>query len=260
MRTVLVVVATLLMAGPTPAADPPKSAEAIKAIKEQLEKLNARPVEPRAIEDAVVGKAVPGHLFFAVIFPQFPVAIAPPEPLQSSNLFAVGPGGKAVALPSARKLFAYLAGASAPGKDEDVMKELARAWARLAVEYHQDGYYEFKHADEATRADRAGKKAVAKMVASKGGNGEVQFELTFTGDGRLSGWKETARLVPGIRPRCQATLLLHPDPLVRQIVEQDLLVMGRPAHAYLMEQRAKATPELQRAIDRIWQRIVDEDR
>jgi hypothetical protein len=36
--------------------------------------------------------------------------------------------------------------------------------------------------------------------------------------------------------------------------------MGRAAKYYLDEQRAGATPELQRAIDRIWQRILAEER
>jgi hypothetical protein len=44
------------------------------------------------------------------------------------------------------------------------------------------------------------------------------------------------------------------------MAEQDLLCMGRAAKSYLDEQRAKAGPELQKAIDRIWQRIVDDDR
>ena len=56
------------------------------------------------------------------------------------------------------------------------------------------------------------------------------------------------------------TRLLDPDPLIREICEQDLLVMGRAAQGYLMEQRATASPELRRAIDRVWQKILDEGR
>jgi hypothetical protein len=44
------------------------------------------------------------------------------------------------------------------------------------------------------------------------------------------------------------------------MAEQDLLVMGKAAEAYLAEQRTEADPELQRAIDRIWERILAEDR
>jgi hypothetical protein len=54
--------------------------------------------------------------------------------------------------------------------------------------------------------------------------------------------------------------LLDPDPVVRSIVEQDLLIMGPAAGPYLEEQRARAAPDLQRAIDRIWQRVLAGER
>jgi hypothetical protein len=44
------------------------------------------------------------------------------------------------------------------------------------------------------------------------------------------------------------------------MAEQDLLIMGRAARPYLEEQRARARPELRRAIDAIWQKIVEQDR
>jgi hypothetical protein len=43
------------------------------------------------------------------------------------------------------------------------------------------------------------------------------------------------------------------------MAEQDLLYMGHAAKEYLSEQRAKAKPKLQRAIDEIWERIRAED-
>jgi hypothetical protein len=89
----------------------------------------------------------------------------------------------------------------------------------------------------------------------KGGNGDINVELTFDADGKLTKATEKADIKPGPRPVCHATKLLDPDPVVRAIVEQDLLIMGRAAKPYLDEQRAKAAPELQEAIDRIWQRI-----
>ena len=44
------------------------------------------------------------------------------------------------------------------------------------------------------------------------------------------------------------------------MAEQDLLVMGRAAKPYLDQVRAAARPKLQQAIDRIWQRILNEGR
>src|SRR5205085_1021891 len=70
----------------------------------------------------------------------------------------------------------------------------------------------------------------------------------------------TAERRPGPRPICQATKLLDPDPVVRRMAEQDLLIMGRAVKPYLDEQRARAEPGLRKAIDRLWQRILDEDR
>jgi hypothetical protein len=44
------------------------------------------------------------------------------------------------------------------------------------------------------------------------------------------------------------------------MAERELRLMGRSAEAYLRSQRAKATPEIQTAIDRIWQQILDDER
>jgi hypothetical protein len=71
---------------------------------------------------------------------------------------------------------------------------------------------------------------------------------------------EKSAVRPGIRPVCQATKLLDHDPIVRRMAEQDLLVMGRAAKPYLDQIRATATPKLQQAIDRVWQRILNEGR
>ena len=68
------------------------------------------------------------------------------------------------------------------------------------------------------------------------------------------------RLLPAIAPICEATKLLGPDPIVRRMAEQDVLVMSRAAKPYLDQVRATAEPKLQEAIDRIWQRILEESR
>ena len=44
------------------------------------------------------------------------------------------------------------------------------------------------------------------------------------------------------------------------MAEQDVLVMGHAAKPYLDQVRATARPKLRQAIDRIWQRILDEGR
>jgi hypothetical protein len=93
-----------------------------------------------------------------------------------------------------------------------------------------------------------------------GGTGNIHVSILFDEEGDLLRIAEIRRVQIGVRPICQATKLLDADPLVRKMAEQDILVMGSSAKAYLDEQRAKAKPELQAAIDRIWKRIVDEGR
>jgi len=54
--------------------------------------------------------------------------------------------------------------------------------------------------------------------------------------------------------------LLDPDPIVRGMAEQAILVMGKDAEEYLKDMRATASAELRRAIDGIWARILSEGR
>ncbi len=44
------------------------------------------------------------------------------------------------------------------------------------------------------------------------------------------------------------------------MAEDAILVMGRAAGEYLDEQRARASPAVREAIDRIWLQILIEDR
>src|SRR5262249_56267441 len=92
-----------------------------------------------------------------------------------------------------------------------------------------------------------------KFIASEGGNGEVTVRMSFE-DGKVN-ITEGGELKPGPRPKCQATKLLDPDPEVRRICEDNLLIMGPACLGYLAEQRAKAPPELQREIDHVRGRI-----
>ena len=93
-----------------------------------------------------------------------------------------------------------------------------------------------------------------------GGEGQIDVLITLGAAGSLVQVYEKSALRPGIRPICQATKLLDRDPIVRRMAEQDVLVMGRAAKPYLDRVRATALPMLRNAIDRIWQRILDEGR
>jgi hypothetical protein len=129
----------------------------------------------------------------------------------------------------------------------------------VSQQFVQDGFYQFTIPDKEI-AGNAQKMTGKAVVEPKGGNkGYLAVTMTFEGD-KLSKAVEENTVKPGVRPICQATKLLDPDPIVRGMAEQCILVMGSAAREYLLEQRVTASPELQEAIDRIWRRIVDEER
>ena len=100
----------------------------------------------------------------------------------------------------------------------------------------------------------------AQTAVMAGGEGRIEALITLGAAGSLVQIYEKSVLRPGVRPICQATKLLDRDPIVRRMAEQDVLVMGRAAKPYLDQIRARARPKLQQAIDRMWQRILDEGR
>jgi hypothetical protein len=245
-------------AGRGAAADKDKPADdADKAMSDFLTKLKV-PGEPvDRVKDEAVGRAFPKYTIFTKIYSPWPIPGPVPDGLKRNNVFAVGPDGKVQLLTDVKGLEAFFKDAAAPAKEEAAAKDAVRAWLRLTQEFQQDGFYKFVLQDDSTKVD--GKTAAGKVIVMEGGNGEITAALTFDGDGKLTKVEEGGKLKPGPRPKCQATKLLDPDPVVRWMAEQDLLIMGRPAKRYLDEQRAKAAPELQKAIDNIWERICRDD-
>jgi hypothetical protein len=240
----------------------PDVKKAEKNVLDRLEELGAGRRRASLVSDEPVARALPGQLVFAVRFPLYPVARVPPEPLKPQNLFAVGADYEPKLINDPRGLEEFFRAAAGPVKDEETARYYALAWLRLTEELAQDGFYKFSTLEEATKIgdDRGGKKVTTKAVVMGGGNGEIVVTLTFDAVGKLSHVDEKVHLKPGPRPRCHATRLLHPDPVVRSIIEQDLLIMGLAAKDYLDEQRRQAGPELKQAIDRIWQRILADER
>src|SRR5262249_31602514 len=100
----------------------------------------------------------------------------------------------------------------------------------------------------------------ASVMPTSGDQGELGVFMAFNCQGELLYIYENSTLMAGMRPICQATKLLDADPLVRRMAEGALLVMGSAARDYLAEQRAKAGPALRKAIDRVWQAILDRER
>jgi hypothetical protein len=243
-----------------PSAEDVKKAE--KQVTDRLEELKGAGAKVDAVTDDAVAAALPGYLFFSALFRQYPVGRVPPEPLKVQNIFVVNPKGELKLITDDKGLADYFKANLSPAKEEKAAKEAGLAWLRVVQEFSQDGFYKFKTVEDGTKVtkEKEGFKVVARTAATQGGNGEIAVEAIFDADGKLTKSTATSTLKPGPRPICQATKLNDPDPLVRRICEQDLLIMGRAAKDYLDEQRAMADPDLQKAIDRIWERIVKDDR
>ena len=231
-----------------------------KIVEDWLAQKNAPParMQLQPIADETVSATLPGQVCFAVLFAQFPVAVAPPEPLKSANLLVVT-DGNVKAITDIAELEQFMKASLKPVTNGREAKAAVYTWLRLSQELHQDGFLKFSIPADQLSGD--GTQASGKLVVEKkgGDQGDISVTLRFDG-GKLTAVEEKVHILQGIRPKCQATKLTDPDPIVRQMAEQDILVMGKSCRKYLDEQRAKATPEVQQAIDRIWQQILDEGR
>jgi len=264
VRTVLVLCLALLT---TPAWSAPAAEQrGLELLTAKLAELKgAERARLISVSDVAVARAFPALEFYVVRFRQYPTAEIPPAPLTANNLFVVKPDGAVERLRDARALERFFRETLAPTKAEPDAEEAAAAWLRLTEEFHQDGFFEFAVPRGAIRVASTGTGGLQVTgradVTPRGGNtGAIVATLTFDRAGRLASASETATVHKGVRPICQATKLLDPDPIVRQMAEQSIVVMGSAAREYLAERRAVASPELQHAIDRIWQRILTEHR
>lgn len=218
-----------------------------------------------AVDDEALAREFSGYSFYLLRFRRYPVAIAPPAPLESNNLFIVKPDGSVEYVPDTERLKHFFAATLPPIKTDAAARDAAKAWLELAQEFHQDGFFRFSIPEDSLRVRMTGngeREVSGKAVVERqGGNaGEISASLAFNSAGVLTNVSEAASINQGMRPICQATKLLDPDPIVRGMAEQSILIMGKAAKEYLDEQRAKAGPELRGAIDALWSRIVAEDR
>lgn len=243
-------------------ADDAKDAESkLKDYLAAIKGADAARVSPLSADG--VKETFPEHTLFAAVFPQFPVARVAPEPLKSANVIAIPKkkGAKPILITDAKELEKFFQENAGPVKSNDDAEKTTEAWLRTASELNQDGFFKFRvkvgsvaKADTAITVD-----GTSSVDPQNGDKGEIKATLTFK-DGKLRTTETKVNLSAGIRPRCQATKLLDPDPIVRAIAEDSLRVLGSAAKPYLDEQRAKASPELRKAIDRVWAKILSEGR
>jgi biotin operon repressor len=232
------------------------------AVEKQVQDWKGTGYRIQVVDDKYVREVFPNQVFVAVHFPLWPVARKAPEPMNSQNLFAVTMDGKVTHLADNKKLEDFFKSTLGDKLNQD---KTVRTWLRLRMEYIQDGFYKFKYPEKAEVTGPGSSltlvTGIVEVVPEGGNKGSFKAVVRFDRADKFSAVTEEKNDVKqGMRPRCQATLLLHPEKLVREIAEQDLVVMGSMAKEYLMEQRAKASAELRREIDRVWQRIEAEGR
>ncbi len=241
--------------------------DAVQLIRESVGKLPDYVMErmnPVLVSDESLARAFPDRRFYAVIIRQYPVAVRIPEPLKDRNLFVLSRDGKVQHLVDGGALTGYFVKNLGAVQAERDVKDAVVSWLDLSKEFEQDGMFRFKPPIEDPRVEKrdGGWLGTGRLLVDPvGGNfGSIGVTMTFDAQGKLSQVKQIQNIRPGVRPICQASRLLDPDPVVRRMAEQDLLVMGSAARDYVFEQRAKASPELQREIDRVWQLILERER
>ncbi len=215
---------------------------------------------PTLLHDPSIDATLPGIAFYSLHFREYPMQLVAPEPLKQRNVFAVQGKKEVRLLVMPKDLQAEFRRANIQPKKEAVL-----AWLHISQVFSQDGFFHFLAPSASLKREKSRWVATGVVaVEPKGGDkGQIAVTMTFQrgrGSYALMNIEEKNTVQPGVRPICQATKLLDPDPIVRKMAERDLLVMGVSAKGYLMEQRAKASPELREEIDRVWKRILRGDR
>lgn len=210
-----------------------------------------------------IPETFPDFVLFSHIFPKFPVARLVPEPLKSANIIAI-PKAKSqnpILVTDTKELEQFFQKHARAVKKPNEADETAKAWLRAVAELHQDGFFKFTITSPGAKVD--GPKMIAageaRVDPQNMDKGEIRAQLTFE-NGQLITVDTKVNISAGMRPRCQATKLLDPDPIVRAMAEDSLRVMGSSIKDYLDEQYQKASPELKKAIERIREQIQKEGR
>jgi hypothetical protein len=205
---------------------------------------------------------LPGYSFVVLIVRQYPVAYGPTDPLLGTNaIAAVDKNSTVEIINTTDKLIQFFRAHEIPAKDEATLIATGKSWLAMSQELKDDGFYTFTIRDGGVvilPVDSIQVEGICEVTG--GGSGAIKANIWFeTPSYLIYNVVEQVSLVPGVRPICQSTKLLDNDPVVRKMAEQDLLVMGRSCFDYLKVQRAKASPDLKKAIDRIKERILEQE-
>jgi hypothetical protein len=219
------------------------------------------------IESDALISLFPNSVFYVLRFPQWPLAIEPPQPLGNNNIFVISKETKGITLitdKNKEQCKQFLIAKLPHSQSDEKAIQAVKAALILMKELYQDGMFRFENDGKAIYATKNNGATHARgtlSVIPQGGNsGTISVNITFDANGAASDIKCESNLREGMRPICQSTKLLDPDPIVRKMAEQDILIMGSSAKEYLDWQREQVSPELRQAIDQIWDRIIREGR
>ncbi len=215
------------------------------------------------IHSEALKQMFPNELFYVLRFRIWPIPFEIPAPLKYNNIFVVDSKGQLKLITDAAQLETFYRIVASSVGNEKSAKEAVKSWLDLSCELNQDGFFKFSFSEN-INVKSQDKTLIAEGKANieprSGDEGFLSVCLTFDDQGRLKSARESRDIKEGMRPICQSSKLLDPDPIVRQMARKDLLLLGRRAKDYLDEKRKEASPELQKEIDRIWLDIVRENR
>ena len=172
--------------------------------RQYLSGLGAHGYTMTAIQDSYVTATFPGIAFFAVIFPQYPVGVEPPEGLNPSDVLAVE-GDQVVALTGPDDLKALfmttLTAVEYPDAADNAAEDAGRTWLRLTEVFSQDGYFTFSDPDVfVIKVLEEIGIVLGAIEVTSGGAGRIHVAMEFDGAGQLMDVTEVREVQAGNRP------------------------------------------------------------
>jgi hypothetical protein len=168
--------------------------------RQYLSGLGAHSYTLTAIQDSYVTATFPGIAFFAVIFPQYPVGVEPPEGLNPSDVLAVE-GDQVVALTGPDDLKALFMTTLTAVEGLDAEADAGRTWLRLTEVFSQDGYFTFSDPDVfVIKVLEEIGIVLGAIEVTSGGAGRIHVAMEFDAAGQLMDVTEVREVQAGNRP------------------------------------------------------------
>lgn len=149
-----------------------------------------RRISPLTLYDELVAGVLPDCVFVLVRFRSYPVAQAPPAPLEQSNLLAIDGKGYVSLIVNKDQLGKFFVNHLAPVSQDKEALAAAQAYLLLFEELVQDGMTRFEIPSDQLTATRSreGLDVIGEAVATVGarGRGGLEALLRFNSQGRLT--------------------------------------------------------------------------